>query len=100
MATVRGRLGVLIEPRLLVYGTVGVGFASGEGRAQVNAFGQQIGVSASDSATGLAYGIGVEGKLSDTMSARIEYLALTNIDDITDDGIGVIRAGLNFKLGQ
>ncbi len=94
MATVRGRLGVLIEPRLLVYGTVGFAYASGDA-PRLN--GQQLG---DDSGTGLAYGIGVEGMLSDTMSARIEYLALTNIDDITDDGIGVIRAGLNFKLGQ
>jgi len=103
MATVRGRLGVLIEPRLLVYGTVGVAFASGETRLQANVpvMPQLSGsASTSESATGLAYGIGVEGKLSDTMSARIEYLALTNFDDFNDDGIGIIRAGLNFKLGQ
>jgi outer membrane immunogenic protein len=100
MATVRGRVGVLITPRVLAYATAGVGFVSGEGRAQVNALGQQIGASVSDSATGLAYGIGLEGRLTETMSARIEYLAITNIDNVAGDGVGVIRAGLNFKLGQ
>jgi outer membrane immunogenic protein len=96
MATVRGRAGVLLSPNLLLYATAGLGVVSGEGR--VNAFGVQI--SGNDSASGFAYGIGLENKFSDTMSARIEYLGITGIDDVTGDGVGIIRAGLNFKLGQ
>jgi opacity protein-like surface antigen len=48
--------------------------------------------------TGFAYGAGVEGKLSPTLSARFEYLAVTD-DSVHGDGVGAIRAGVNIKLG-
>ena len=38
-------------------------------------------------------------ELSQTMSAKIEYLSFSGLDRV-DDGLGVIRAGLNFRLGQ
>jgi outer membrane immunogenic protein len=80
LASVRGRAGYLIQPRLLVYATAGLGFVNG-----------------GETDAGIVYGLGVEGKLTDTMSARIEYLAFSS-DHAHSDGIGVIRAGLNIKL--
>lgn len=73
LASVRGRAGFLLDDRLLAYGTAGVGF--------------------DDDDTGFAYGLGLEGQVTDRVTARIEYLGY---DDIDAD---VIRAGLNFKLG-
>jgi outer membrane immunogenic protein len=87
MATGRGRLGYLLTPSILAYGTAGFGFASGSG--SVSGIG-----SFSDTESDLVYGIGLEAKVSPTMSARIEYLGFSDLE------IDVIRAGLNFKLGQ
>nr|PZN87126.1 MAG: hypothetical protein DIU57_03270 [Pseudomonadota bacterium] len=77
LASIRGRAGFLLDDRLLAYGTAGVGF--------VDAF--------DDAETDFVWGVGLEGKLSDTMSARVEYLSYDDFD------IDVIRGGLNFKLG-
>jgi opacity protein-like surface antigen len=82
LGSLRGRVGYLLQPGLLVYGTAGLGF-----------------VSAFDTDAGFVYGLGVEGRLSDTMSARLEYLSFEN-DSVNDDGVGVIRAGLNFKFAR
>jgi outer membrane immunogenic protein len=85
LGSVRGRVGYLIQPGLLLYGTAGLGV-----------------VSFDNTETGFVFGVGVEGKLSETMSARLEYLNY-NIDSghgHGDDDIGVIRAGLNIKLNR
>ena len=57
-------------------------------------------ISASESVTetGFVYGVGVESKLSERMSVRVEYLGLGNLDKVGD--FGIVRAGLNFKFGQ
>jgi outer membrane immunogenic protein len=81
LASARGRAGLLIQPRLLVYATAGLGLVNG-----------------GSTDAGFVYGLGVEGKLTQTMSARIEYLSF-NSDSAHGDGVGVIRAGLNIKLG-
>jgi outer membrane immunogenic protein len=81
LASARGRAGLLIQPRLLVYATAGLGLVNG-----------------GSTDAGFVYGLGVEGKLTQTMSARIEYLSF-NSDNAHGDGVGVIRAGLNIKLG-
>jgi outer membrane immunogenic protein len=83
LASARGRLGYLFSPRILLYGTAGLGWVNDD--------------HATD--TGFVYGVGVEGKLSETMSARLEYLSFTN-DTAHGDGANVIRAGLNIKLGR
>jgi opacity protein-like surface antigen len=77
-------VGYLIQPRILVYGTAGLGLVNGR-----------------ETDTGFAYGLGVEGKLTRTMSARLEYLAYdTDKDNVHShsDTVGVVRAGLNIKL--
>lgn len=80
LASARGRLGYLIQPRLMVYGTAGLGLVKDH-----------------DTESGFAYGVGIEGKLTGTTSARLEYLQFDN-DSHHGDGISVIRAGLNIKL--
>ena len=50
--------------------------------------------SVTDSESDFVYGVGLEGKLTNTMSARIEYLAFSDLE------IDIIRAGINFKLGN
>jgi outer membrane immunogenic protein len=82
LASLRGRVGYLIQPRILVYGTAGLGLVNGGGTD-----------------AGFVYGLGVEGKLTRTMSARLEYLAYdTDNAHWHSDTVGVIRAGLNIKL--
>jgi outer membrane immunogenic protein len=99
MGSVRGRLGILLEPRLLAYATAGFGFASASWDAGAGGFGMAVTTGGRETETGFVWGLGLEGKLSQTMSARIEYLGFSGLDRV-DDGLGVIRAGLNFKLGQ
>ena len=86
MATARGRLGYLLLPNLLAYGTVGFGFASGSA-----SFG---GFSANGTESDIVYGLGLEGKFTDKLSARIEYLAFGDLN------IDVVRVGLNYRLGN
>ena len=76
IGTVRGRLGYLINPSILVYGTAGLGMVETE----------------RDSETELIYGVGVEGMLTQATTVRLEYLGFSDSD------VDVIRVGLNFKL--
>ncbi len=94
MATVRGRLGYLFQPSLLAYATAGFGFVSGSASAGVSGFGLRERFSASDTDTDFVYGIGIEGKLTEVSTLRVEYLGFS------DSEIDVIRAGLSFKLGN
>src|SRR5262245_13707248 len=77
MGTLRGRVGYLISPSILLYGTAGLGFVDFESHGVETEF---------------VYGIGIEGKLTQTATVRLEYI------NFTDSDIDVIRAGLNFKL--
>jgi outer membrane immunogenic protein len=98
IATLRGRLGVLVQPNLLVYGTAGLAVVNAEAHASVTSFGfGQISASESDTETGLVYGVGIESKFTERMSGRLEYLGFSQPDRIGD--FGVVRAGLNFKFG-
>jgi outer membrane immunogenic protein len=78
LGSVRGRLGYLLDPRLLAYATAGVG-TTGDGRGGDAEF---------------VYGMGVEGKFSELTSLRVEYLHYNDAD------ADIVRAGLNFKLGR
>ena len=80
LASLRGRLGYLIEPKTLVYGTAGLGFVNDHGTD-----------------TAFVYGLGVERQLNPAMSARLEFLSF-NSDNAHADWVGVVRAGLNIKL--
>jgi outer membrane immunogenic protein len=91
MATARGRVGYLLTPGILAYGTLGFGIASGSGSANIPGV---VKFSVSDSDTDLVLGVGVEAKFSDTMSARVEYLKFS------DNDIDIVRAGLNIRFGN
>jgi len=85
MATVRGRLGFLFHPNYLVYATAGLGYAHVE--VSLDGLG-----SIDDGGTDFVFGIGLEGKLTETSTLRVEYLSHGDLD--------IIRAGLTFKLGN
>ena len=95
LATFRGRAGILVQPNLLVYGTAGLAVVHAQAHGSVTTFGfGQISASASDTETGLVYGIGVESMWTERMSVRLEYLGFSELGDF-----GIVRAGLNFKIG-
>jgi len=99
LATIRGRYGVLVQPRLLIYATAGLGIVGAEVHGSANVIGfPQWSARQSDTSAGFVYGIGVEHQLSERMSARVEYLGFGHVDSVGD--FGIIRAGLNFKFGQ
>ena len=91
MATARGRVGYLLTPGILAYGTLGFGIASGSGSANLPGV---VKFSVSDSDSDLVLGVGVEAKFSETMSARVEYLKFS------DNDIDIVRAGLNIRFGN
>src|SRR5262245_35513355 len=86
MATVRGRVGYLFHPDYLAYATAGLGYA------HVEVADHWFGGSISDSGTDFVIGFGVEGKLNQTSTVRVEYLNHGDLD--------IFRAGLTFKLGN
>jgi outer membrane immunogenic protein len=77
VGTIRGRAGYLLSTGILLYGTAGVGFLDFDGGG---------------SETEFVYGIGVEGKVTETATLRLEYL------NFNDTDVDVIRVGLNWKL--
>jgi outer membrane immunogenic protein len=91
MATVRGRLGYLVQPNLLAYTTAGLGIVGFSSSQSVSVPGLSGSGSFDDTDTGFVIGFGIEGKYNETTTWRIEYLDVDDID--------VIRAGLNFKIG-
>jgi outer membrane immunogenic protein len=94
MATVRGRAGYLIQPNFLFYGTAGLGIAHGSASASVSGFGLTEKAAVTDTEWDFVYGVGIEGKINQAMTLRIEYLSFNDLE------IDVVRAGLNFKLGH
>ena len=92
LATVRGRVGYLIDPRILAYATAGFGIASWSAEAGISGCPdctRKLDGRESD----FVFGLGVEGKISETMSARVDFLTGGDVD------ADVVRAALNFKLG-
>src|SRR5262249_44260390 len=69
-STIRGRAGILVQPNLLVYATAGVAIVHTEAHVR-SSFGS---VSISETDSGFVGGVGVEGKINETMSWRVEYL--------------------------
>jgi outer membrane immunogenic protein len=95
LATVRGRVGYLIGPGILAYATAGFGIASWSAEVGATIPGMASARARFDGTeTDFVFGFGVEGKISETMTARLELLAFDDFD------VDIIRAALNFKLGQ
>ncbi len=93
MATVRGRIGYLIDPRILAYATAGVAIVSWSAEAGISGC-PGCGIKLDGRESDFVFGLGVEGKISETISARIDFLTGGDLD------ADVVRAGLNFKLGN
>jgi outer membrane immunogenic protein len=85
LASVRGRFGYLFHPGYMAYVTAGLAYA------HVEVHHDFIG-SIDDGGTGFVFGIGLEAKLSDTTTLRVEYL--------DHDDLDIVRAGLSFRLGR
>jgi outer membrane immunogenic protein len=77
--TVRGRVGILATPKVLFYGTGGVAFGEIKTTGTIAGF-TPAGVavaatsSTSDTRVGWTAGAGVEGKITQNWSAKLEYL--------------------------
>jgi outer membrane immunogenic protein len=71
MGTVRGRLGFLVTPQTLIYGTGG--FAWAHNTADINVPGVIV-ASSSATHTGWAAGAGIEHAFAPNWTARLEYL--------------------------
>ncbi|HZR90749.1 MAG TPA: outer membrane protein [Bradyrhizobium sp.] len=115
--TVRGRVGVLVDPRVLLYATGGLAYGEVKSSEVIGAAG--LGFSNSDTRVGYTVGAGVEGAIGGGWSAKLEYLwvdlgrtsgsFLTTIpatpagvissnysSRVTDN---VLRVGVNYKFG-
>ena len=92
MATVRGRIGYLIDPRVLVYATAGIGIVSWSAEGSIAGC-PACTIKLDGTESDLVFGLGVEGKINETMTGRIEFLSGGDLD------ADVVRAALNFKLG-
>ncbi|HZR76010.1 outer membrane protein [Bradyrhizobium sp.] len=117
--TVRGRIGVLAAPRVLLYATGGLAY--GEVASSATIAPTVTGVSAvipgvNSTNVGWTLGVGVEGVIAPNWTAKLEYLyvdlgtvsgsfattvAGTNLvsnfsSRVTDN---VLRAGINYKFG-
>ncbi|MBR0723736.1 outer membrane protein [Bradyrhizobium manausense] len=119
--TVRGRVGVLATPQVLLYGTGGLAFGSIKTTGTMSGFtpaGVAIASVGSNSETraGWTVGVGVEGKITQNWSAKLEYLYMdlgrfssgpftlapgstiaANVSSRFTDNI--LRAGINYQFG-
>jgi outer membrane immunogenic protein len=119
--TVRGRVGILATPKVLFYGTGGVAFGEIKTTGTMTGF-TPAGVaiasvgSSSDTRVGWTVGAGVEGKITQNWSAKLEYLymdlgrfsagpftlapasaiAANTSSRFTDH---ILRAGINYQFG-
>ena len=123
VATLRGRLGVLAGPNLLLFATGG--FAFGDVRQEgfvSSAIGASAGGRNFETATGYAVGGGAEWALSGNWSVKADYLYVSlDTDDFVITGTGgacaalnvcefnvdtddielhTVRVGINYKFGH
>ncbi|WP_061027829.1 outer membrane protein [Bradyrhizobium sp. CCH5-F6] len=119
--TLRGRIGILATPKVLFYGTGGLAFGEIKTTGTMTGFtpaGVAIASVGSNSTTraGWTVGAGVEGKITQNWSAKLEYLYMdlgrfssgpftlapastisANVSSRFTDHI--LRAGINYQFG-
>jgi outer membrane immunogenic protein len=119
--TVRGRAGVLVTPRVLLYGTGGLAYGSIKTSGTLSGFNPGGGVLAfagsnSETRVGWTVGAGIEGMITQNWTAKLEYLYMdlgrfnnstftlapgsligVNVSSKFTDNI--LRAGINYKFG-
>jgi outer membrane immunogenic protein len=111
--TVRGRIGVLATPKILLYATGGLAYGEVDSNETVGAA-APVTFSNSSTHVGWTLGAGIEGAIGGNWTARLEYLYVdlgkvngtftlapsTNVSTfssrITDN---ILRAGVNYKFG-
>jgi hypothetical protein len=73
--------------------TAGFGIASWSAEAGIRgpAF-EDVRIRFDGTETDFVFGLGVEGKINEAITARLEFLGLGDFD------VDIVRAGLNFKL--
>lgn len=117
LATVRGRVGILAGPSLLLYGTGGVAFA-GTKTSDFAFFafdGTTNAASSSTTRTGWTAGAGAEWAFSPNWSAKVEYLYVdlgsvnyTSVNTLTATATinhdhrfteNLVRVGVNYRFG-
>ncbi|MBR1088694.1 porin family protein [Bradyrhizobium manausense] len=120
--TLRGRVGILATPKVLFYGTGGLAFGEIKTTGTMTGFnpgGVALASVGSTSTTraGWTVGVGIEGKITQNWSAKLEYLYMdlgrfdsgpftlapagstiaTNVSSRFTDNI--LRAGINYEFG-
>jgi outer membrane immunogenic protein len=121
--TVRGRLGVVVAPALMFYGTAGLAYGQTEHSANLNErFGTSnnfnFGANANSTKVGWAAGAGAEWAFARNWSLKAEYLHIdlgsVSADGVLVDNVGpdprfaaryrwnnreeIVRAGLNYHF--
>ena len=111
LASLRGRVGYLWWPNLMLYGTAGVAFADIRDRATFNSALLSAAVESNKSRSGFVVGAGAEYAWSPQWTVRAEYLfyefngrtetlgTIVPVNVHWDNiGINVIRLGANYKF--
>lgn len=106
MATARARIGVLITPSILAYATGGVAWGEWDDKLE-----PALRIGGTDVSVGWTIGGGVESKLTDTITIKLEYLYIDFGDETYkfdaegelinakfDHELHTVKVGLNIKL--
>ena len=98
LASIRGRIGTAVTDTAMLYGTLGYAWSEVTVTGTAPLLGQTESISAS--VDGIVAGGGLEYKLSENTSARLEglYYWLGTDGPSNDSPIGTIRAGLTLHL--
>jgi outer membrane immunogenic protein len=116
--TVRGRLGYLVDPRVLIYATGGLAYGEVDSSATIGLVPTGFGA-VSSTHVGWTAGAGIEGMIGGNWTARLEYLFvdLGTVNGSFQTAIGglgggvlssnysshvhdnVLRVGVNYKFG-
>ncbi len=100
MGSLRGRLGFLVTPSLLLYGTAGLGWANMD-------FNVAGGQSRAETFLGYQVGLGGELMMSSNVALRLEYIYTdfgnervihNGQTNIYDPDFSQVRAGISFKF--
>jgi outer membrane immunogenic protein len=119
--TVRGRAGVLVTPKVLLYGTGGLAYGSIKTSGVLSGFNPNGGVvafagSSSDTRVGWTVGAGAEAMITQNWTAKLEYLymdlgrfnsatftlapgSLIGVNVSSNFTDHILRAGINYKFG-
>jgi outer membrane immunogenic protein len=112
--TVRGRVGYLVTPNALLYGTGGFAYGHTTSSASASGLGLVAGTSVGKDMNGWTAGAGLEYELTRWLSFKTEYLFVdlgsANLANGVAAGVPfslsekttvhTVKAGLNFKLGS